>query len=406
MHRGLLYAVVALCLALHACKQKEDVVVFSPRTEGTASAKAVAVIPREPRAHPTLDIKHIKDLELSAPMAEVLAVYDPDFLRWSLSDYPPEKLKYYPYSSKSLPYVVLGDYNGDGIEDVVLTGHNKNANIIVALMSTATGYYAIEVQKASYYSKSREKGKEIPYTSDGILLFQRKGSRYVIGDMDTSEVILENDGFAVQHIRWFNNDTSEFGPIRKIRISDVYGWDPLTSKFYGNFLEEEAATTIVKYALRTDFEKMVFEEKTGSNSRGGASVKIAVKSGSGEWLVQKPLRTNDGVIYYGIFAGTEIKTIYSCIAPNPYSEKSWKVSESYQISPLHGGYSDSNPPPDLKRAAGDMPNPLISRVLPVGISFGYHWIAPDFAVEIKKEAIFNYACQDSKLTTIFAVKAP
>ncbi len=53
--------------------------------------------------------------------------------------------------------------------------------------------------------------------------------------------------------------------------------------------------------------------------------------------------------------------------------------------------------------ADSIPNPIVSRVLPIGTSFGYYLTIPNLTTEIKKEAVFSYACQDSKLTTVFTV---
>lgn len=394
MRRGILCAGVSvLCLFVCACKREVDTAVPPPQSGGVPSVQAEA-IPSPILDTPRFSPENIKDKTLTAPIIEALTAYDPEFHTWTLAAYPPEKLINYPYSEKSMPYAVSGDYNGDGMADMILAGHNKNANIIVALISAATGYRVVEVQKASYYSKSREQGKEIPYTADGILLFQRKGSRYIIGDMETGAVVLKTDGVAVQHIRWFNHETSEFGPSG--RISDVYEWDPVTSKFHSNSLEDEAAIAIVKYALRTDFGKAVFEEKSGSISRGGASVRVAVKSASGEWSERKPLRISGGASYHTFPAGTEIKMIYSCASSPDPAVNYWKVSVSYWTSPTQ----------NLKTMADSIPNPIISRVLPVGTSFGYYWTIPDHTTEIKKEAVFSYACQDSKLTTVFTVKVP
>lgn len=391
MRRGILCAgAFVLCLFVCACKREVDTAVSPPQSGGVPSVQAKAV-PTPTLNTPSLSSEEVKEKTLPAPIVGALTAYDPEFHIWTLAAYPPEKLAGYPYSAKSMPYAISGDYNGDGMEDMILAGHNKNANITVALISATTGYHVVEVQKADYYSKSREQGKEIPYTADGILLFQRKGSRYVIGDIETGKVILKTDGFAVQHIRWFNHETSEFGPSG--RISDVYGWDPATAKFYNNSLEDEAAITIVKYALRTDFEKMMFEEKSGGSSRGGASVQIAVKSASGEWTERKPLRTNGGVSYYTFPSGTEIKMIYLCASSPDPSINYWKVGVSYW----------STPSQNLNTIADRMPNPIISRVLPVGTSFGYYWTIPDLITEIKKEAVFSYACQDRKITTIINV---
>lgn len=394
MRRGVLYVgVFTLYLLVCACKQKANTVGSPPQSGGVPFVQVKAIPTSAPDTPPAIP-GNIQDKTLPKEVMEALATYDPGFHVWALAAYPPEKLTQYPYSAKSIPYAVSGDYNGDGKEDMALAGHNKDANIVVALISTVTGYHVIEVQKTPCYSMSRAKGKEIPYTADGILLFQRKGSRYVVGDTETGKVILKTDGFAVQHIRWFNHETSEFVPSG--RISDVYEWDQATLKFHSNFLEDEAATTIAKYALRTDFRKAVFEEKTRGLSRGGASVRIAVKSASGEWVEQSPLRKAAGASYYTFSPGTEIKMIYSCASSPDPAVNYWKAVVSHQ----------SSSPQDLEAIDDNTPNPIISRVLPVGTSFGYYWTVPNLKTEINEEAVFSYACSGSKITTAISTNLP
>lgn len=392
MRRGALYVGVFTLLAC-ACKQKADTAGSPPQSGGAPSIQAIAIPSPAPATPPAIS-GNIKDKTLPNAVIMALATHDPEFHAWTLAAYPPEKLTQYPYSEKSMPYAVSGDYNGDGKEDMVLAGHNKDANIIVALISTGTGYHVVEVQKTPCYSMARKQGKDLPYTADGILLFQRKGSQYVIGDIETGKVILKADGFAVQRMRWFNPETAQFAPGG--RISDVYELDQATSKFHSNFLEDEAATAIEKYALRTDFGKAVFEEKTGNIPRGGASVRIAVKSSAGEWVERSPVRTIDGAAYYELPAGTEIKAIYSCASSPDPSMNYWKVAVSYRTSP----------PQDIKSVADNIPNPIISRVLPVGTSFGYYWTVPNLATEIRQEAVFSYACPDRRIVTVIDVKLP
>jgi len=379
MRRGALYVgVFTLSLLACACKQKADTAGSPPQSGGVSSVQKEAIPTTALNSYP-LSPEDVKDKTLPDVIVKALAAYDPEFYIWTLVAYPPEKLTQYPYSAKSMPYAVSGDYNGDGKEDMVLAGHNKDANIIVALISTGTGYHVVEVQVTPGYSMAREQGKALPYTADGILLFQRKGSPYIIGD---------TDGFAVQRIRWFNRETCEFASSRL--ISNVYEWDQVTSKFHSNFLEDEAAITIDKYASRTDFEKAVFEEKTGNIPRGGASVRIAVKSASVEWVQQSPLRTTGGTSYYTFPPGTEIKMIYSCASTPDPAVNYWKVVVSRRSSPM----------------ADNTPNRIISRVLPVGTSFGYYWTIPDLKTEINEEAVFSYACSGSKIATAISTALP
>lgn len=376
--RFLCVVVFTLCLFVCACKRERDTAGSPSQSGGVPSVQQEAIPTPALNSYP-LSPEDVKDITLPDVIVKALAAYDPEFYIWTLVAYPPEKLTQYPYSAKSMPYAVFGDYNGDGREDMVLAGHNKDANIIVALLSTGTGYHVVEVQETPGYSMAREQGKALPYTADGILLFQRKGSPYIIGD---------TDGFAVQSIRWFNHETYEFAPSGL--TSKVYEWDPVTSKFNNNFLEDEAAITINKYASRTDFEKVVFEEKTGNISRGGASVRITVKSASGEWVQQSPLRTTGGTSYYTFPPGTEIKMIYSCASTPDPAVNYWKVVVSRRSSSM----------------ADNTPNRISSRVLPVGTSFGYYWAIPNLKTEINEEAVFSYACSGSKIATGISTDLP
>lgn len=386
-------SVLTLCLFLCACERHVDDTVSSPQTSGSPSVQTANLRPSTRNTSPPTP-GNVKDKTLPDFITKALATYDPEFHTWTLAAYPSEKLALYPYSEKSLPYAVFGDYNGDGMEDVVLAGHNKHANIIVALMATATGYYAIEVQKKAYYVRTVEQRKNVPYTADGILLFQRKGGQYVAGDTQIQRVVLKTDGFAVQHMRWFNHETSEFGFSGLIAY--VYEWDSAISNFHPISLEEEAATHIAKYALRTDFTNATFEEPTSGRRTKGASSHVAVKSPSGEWVVQKPLRITNETVYYEVPIGTELKTTYSCVPIDPYGVKYWKVGETRAMAPLNGNRLDPG-------CAIAMPNPVVSRVLQVGTAFGYYWRVPNCVVEITKEAALSYACEGGKLTTVFTV---
>ncbi len=136
-------------------------------------------------------------------MTEALSKYDPDFKLWGMSDYPAERIKDYPYSEKSLPYAVKGDLNGDGVEDAVVAGHNKDANLILAVLSDNAGYYAATVRENKHYSWARKKGKEIPYTVTDTLAPKKKGFRFSAGDVST-QVVLKMDGFSRNGISLFD----------------------------------------------------------------------------------------------------------------------------------------------------------------------------------------------------------
>ena len=156
-----------------------------------------------PKTYP-LDPKYLEEMTLSPQMSEALEQYSPNFVMWQINDYPSERIKYYPYSNKSLPYAVKGDFNGDGIEDMAVAGHDNDSNLILAIMSKEKGWEVLRVHDERYYSESREHGKSLPYTVTGIITKKGKGYEFSYGDMATITVKLKNDGFTFKSIAYFD----------------------------------------------------------------------------------------------------------------------------------------------------------------------------------------------------------
>jgi len=151
-----------------------------------------------------LDPDYIKAMELSAPMAEALNKYAPDFKQWGIADYPPEQIKHYPYSGKSLPYAVKGDFNGDGIEDVAIAGHNRDSNLVMVLISSGNADYNVLTAKEDKYYTAHKQGEEIPYTATEALVLKKSGTSLVEGDMSPVVTILKTDAFSSKGINRFD----------------------------------------------------------------------------------------------------------------------------------------------------------------------------------------------------------
>lgn len=117
-------------------------------------------------------------------MQKALDEYAPGFVAWKQGDYPPKRIAYYPYSSVSLPYAVKGDFNGDGIPDMVLEGHDNNANITVAFVSSGTVYHPIDIARHEYYTNARKHGKSVPFTPEVVSVLKTTGERFQPGDVD------------------------------------------------------------------------------------------------------------------------------------------------------------------------------------------------------------------------------
>jgi len=82
---------------------------------------------------------------LSSVMTESLRSYDPDFMLWEQKDYEPILVGAYRYSLQSIPSAVIGDFNGDKIQDVALLGHNKTHDKRIVVLSKNTRHSVIEL---------------------------------------------------------------------------------------------------------------------------------------------------------------------------------------------------------------------------------------------------------------------
>ncbi|MFC2135669.1 hypothetical protein ACFLTH_13725 [Bacteroidota bacterium] len=104
-------------------------------------------------------------------MQTALENFDPDFKMWTLSDYNSLLLSWYPYSDKNLPFVALGDFNGDLIQDAILHGHNKTATMIICILSAKSKYKVLTLSKniISNWSESSHSEIYITHVGPGLI---------------------------------------------------------------------------------------------------------------------------------------------------------------------------------------------------------------------------------------------
>lgn len=99
---------------------------------------------------------HVKDTHpfyLPEPLQEAVTKFDPEFVTWKTQDYTTQIVKIYPFSGKSWPFAIIGDFNGDGKDDAMLMGHNRIQDRELLVLSSETGYFVLEQGKVSTLSK-------------------------------------------------------------------------------------------------------------------------------------------------------------------------------------------------------------------------------------------------------------
>jgi len=129
---------------------------------------ALAVLQQAAVRAPRIEIRGTEaTLILPPSMARALRAFDPDFTPRKLTDYPEwvwKKRKCSPRSacekeqvnSRQALFAVIGDFNGDGILDVIVDGDNKNYGRRLAIMSSRNGFKVTQIEVSAHISISRE----------------------------------------------------------------------------------------------------------------------------------------------------------------------------------------------------------------------------------------------------------
>ena len=148
--------------------------------------------------------EYTKKIALSPAMEKVAHAFTKDFKMWTSQDYPAQIIEEYPYSPKSLPYAVKGDFNGDNIDDMVIAGHDDSRNLVLALLSSTSGYSVAWTDNSGpCYSESRDKGKQLPYLPSEVLRYNPKGLEFSnLENIGIPQAVhLNQESFSIQTIR-------------------------------------------------------------------------------------------------------------------------------------------------------------------------------------------------------------
>lgn len=180
-------------------------------------------MPTEPPG-PPLKPEYIEAMALSEPVRNAIKKFDSGFKMWEIEDFSDEQSRNYPYSAKALPYAIKGDYNSDGIEDIVLSGRNYEGNVSLALLSSGANYKIVKVATGDdNYSRAEEQKRTRRFTPACVLRHISKGKKVdTTSDSAASPSykILETDGFFIQYggeqdanLHFWNTSRSKFDLI-------------------------------------------------------------------------------------------------------------------------------------------------------------------------------------------------
>jgi hypothetical protein len=93
-------------------------------------------------------------LDLPPAMEDALDRYNRDFEAWTVDDY--RGLYDYEPSPRQVPWAIIGDFNGDGRDDLAISGRTDRDIVVAFVLSSGRNKYrAVEVEREPYDSEDR-----------------------------------------------------------------------------------------------------------------------------------------------------------------------------------------------------------------------------------------------------------
>ena len=92
-------------------------------------------------------IQYQTTLVLPEKMQQALDQYDPNFVIWDVEDYLPIAVDWYKFTTRQAMSKVVGDFNWDQKQDVVLKGHNDQNDLLISILSEDDDYRVLEIRR-------------------------------------------------------------------------------------------------------------------------------------------------------------------------------------------------------------------------------------------------------------------
>lgn len=148
--------------------------------------------------------KYLKNILLTTDMKKALAKYNKDFVVWKNRDYPKSTVSGYRYSSISLPYAIKHDLNGDGVDDMVLAGHDNDSNMVLELLSGTSGYFVRSVTIEPCYRSARERKETLEPRPSHVLALHRASADFTDLSTEATKGFWSYNGDVLIGLRMIN----------------------------------------------------------------------------------------------------------------------------------------------------------------------------------------------------------
>jgi len=158
-------------------------------------------------------------LKLSAQMYQALIAYNPRLRVLTAKSFVPSLITQYKFSTRESPWAVLGDFTGDGKQDLVFLTHVDDTVLLLSAIAEGKGYRVAEL------SRIRDGLNDTIEVAPGkieqgvwnFLRVQPKG--VVFSALDQMEVDLKTEGVRFEY--WKMSAEILFwdsGHLRRLRI--------------------------------------------------------------------------------------------------------------------------------------------------------------------------------------------
>lgn len=152
-----------------------------------------------------LSYKNKDTYELQTPVSvhKALKKYDPHFNPWLYKNFMPIVRSDVKLSEKSNLASVIGDFNGDKLQDVVILGSSKKNDALVAVLSKGQSYRVMEIQKYPIKTDPKKEWMTVPpkgekeYGYWTFLSHVKPGSKK--SSYEKKVLNLKNDAFSVNY---------------------------------------------------------------------------------------------------------------------------------------------------------------------------------------------------------------
>lgn len=90
-------------------------------------------------------------LTLSGKAQQALESHAPGFMPWKRSDFAQDcgaSDALYKCDSMQAPFAVIGDFNGDHLKDIVISGHDKQYTLVLCLLTEKDSFRVVEIERS------------------------------------------------------------------------------------------------------------------------------------------------------------------------------------------------------------------------------------------------------------------